>query len=32
MDIFERMRQGEWINRLTDEECRTLAAQEMARS
>ncbi|MGT2945521.1 DapH/DapD/GlmU-related protein [Streptococcus chenjunshii] len=32
MDIFQRMRQGEWINRLTDEDYQTTAAEEMARS
>ncbi|MEX2785004.1 DapH/DapD/GlmU-related protein [Streptococcus sp. H49] len=32
MDIFQRMHQGEWINRLTDEDYKTVAAEEMARS
>nr|WP_316670018.1 DapH/DapD/GlmU-related protein [uncultured Propionibacterium sp.] len=32
MDIYERMRAGEWIDIRTDEEYRTTAAAEMSRS
>ena len=32
MDIFERMRAGEWIDRLNDAEYATVAKEEMVRS